>query len=34
MDVRGCIDQHAPEFFGALRQWLAISSIPVEVATW
>ena len=30
MDVRGYIDQHAPEFFGALRQWLAIPSISAD----
>jgi acetylornithine deacetylase/succinyl-diaminopimelate desuccinylase-like protein len=30
MDVRGYIDQHAPEFFGALRQWLTIPSISAD----
>jgi acetylornithine deacetylase/succinyl-diaminopimelate desuccinylase-like protein len=30
MDVRGYIDQHAPEFFGALKQWLAIPSISAD----
>jgi acetylornithine deacetylase/succinyl-diaminopimelate desuccinylase-like protein len=30
MDVRGYIDAQAPEFFGALRQWLAIPSISAD----
>jgi len=30
MDVRGYIDRSAPEFFGALRQWLAIPSISAD----
>ena len=30
MDVRDYIDQHAAEFFGALRQWLAIPSISAD----
>jgi acetylornithine deacetylase/succinyl-diaminopimelate desuccinylase-like protein len=32
MDVRGYIEQHGPEMFGALRQWLAIPSISAEPA--
>jgi acetylornithine deacetylase/succinyl-diaminopimelate desuccinylase-like protein len=30
MDVRSYIDQHAAEFFGALKQWLAIPSISAD----
>ncbi len=30
MDVRGYIDQNAPEFFSALKQWLAIPSISAD----
>jgi acetylornithine deacetylase/succinyl-diaminopimelate desuccinylase-like protein len=30
MDVRGYIDQNAPGFFDALRQWLAIPSISAD----
>jgi acetylornithine deacetylase/succinyl-diaminopimelate desuccinylase-like protein len=30
MDVRGYIDQHAAEFFGELKQWLAIPSISAD----
>jgi hypothetical protein len=32
MDVRGYIDQNAPGFFEALRQWLAIPSISADPA--
>jgi acetylornithine deacetylase/succinyl-diaminopimelate desuccinylase-like protein len=32
MDVRGYIDRSAPEFFGALKQWLAIPSISADPA--
>ena len=32
MDVRGYIDEHAPEFFSALKQWLAIPSISADPA--
>jgi len=30
MDVPGYIDQHAPEFFDALKEWLAIPSISAD----
>ncbi len=30
MDVRGYINRSAPEFFGALKQWLAIPSISAD----
>jgi acetylornithine deacetylase/succinyl-diaminopimelate desuccinylase-like protein len=32
-DVRGYIDAHAGEFFGALKQWLAIPSISADPAS-
>ncbi|MGO9083258.1 MAG: M20/M25/M40 family metallo-hydrolase [Streptosporangiaceae bacterium] len=32
MDVPGYIDQNAPEFFAALKQWLAIPSISADPA--
>ncbi len=32
MEVRGYIDRSAPEFFAALRQWLAIPSISADPA--
>ncbi len=32
MDVRGYVEANAPEFFGALRQWLAIPSISADPA--
>jgi acetylornithine deacetylase/succinyl-diaminopimelate desuccinylase-like protein len=32
MDVRQYIEEHAPEFFGALTEWLAIPSISADPA--
>ena len=32
MDVRGYVDSNAPEFFAALKQWLAIPSISADPA--